>query len=156
MIRRPPRSTLFPYTTLFRSSAYCVFEWNGCNRVPDFQLLRPHGSCLKRLRWLHRDQSEDFHRVILQYVAERSGLFIKWSPCLDTHRFHNGNLYPLYVVPIPNRLQASLSETKAQNVLHRFLSGAVVVPTFLRLVKAVTPPALYSPLPPPTHPHSLP
>src|SRR3712207_7835012 len=24
MIRRPPRSTLFPYTTLFRSSAGCV------------------------------------------------------------------------------------------------------------------------------------
>src|SRR5258708_25735545 len=23
MIRRPPRSTLFPYTTLFRSTAYC-------------------------------------------------------------------------------------------------------------------------------------
>src|SRR2546426_8305826 len=29
MIRRPPRSTLFPYTTLFRSAAanrYCVFH----------------------------------------------------------------------------------------------------------------------------------
>src|SRR2546430_14232778 len=25
MIRRPPRSTLFPYTTLFRSAARCVF-----------------------------------------------------------------------------------------------------------------------------------
>src|SRR2546425_4520709 len=24
MIRRPPRSTLFPYTTLFRSIAHCV------------------------------------------------------------------------------------------------------------------------------------
>src|SRR2546430_11265880 len=24
MIRRPPRSTLFPYTTLFRSSWYCL------------------------------------------------------------------------------------------------------------------------------------
>src|SRR2546429_4776312 len=24
MIRRPPRSTLFPYTTLFRSSSLCV------------------------------------------------------------------------------------------------------------------------------------
>src|SRR5687768_18265463 len=24
MIRRPPRSTLFPYTTLFRSTSYCV------------------------------------------------------------------------------------------------------------------------------------
>src|SRR3712207_8358710 len=25
MIRRPPRSTLFPYTTLFRSSNNCIF-----------------------------------------------------------------------------------------------------------------------------------
>src|SRR3712207_9018904 len=25
MIRRPPRSTLFPYTTLFRSSLYALF-----------------------------------------------------------------------------------------------------------------------------------
>src|SRR3712207_9560636 len=29
MIRRPPRSTLFPYTTLFRSSAYL----GGCDSV---------------------------------------------------------------------------------------------------------------------------
>src|SRR5688572_31798829 len=26
MIRRPPRSTLFPYTTLFRSTARCDFD----------------------------------------------------------------------------------------------------------------------------------
>src|SRR3989441_11253309 len=31
MIRRPPRSTLFPYTTLFRSPPAC---WS-CDRVPD-------------------------------------------------------------------------------------------------------------------------
>src|SRR3712207_8877126 len=29
MIRRPPRSTLFPYTTLFRSKRPSIF-WNGC------------------------------------------------------------------------------------------------------------------------------
>jgi len=29
MIRRPPRSTLFPYTTLFRSSAGFYSEWKG-------------------------------------------------------------------------------------------------------------------------------
>src|SRR3712207_8367259 len=32
MIRRPPRSTLFPYTTLFRSSpdlGQCLFEWSA-------------------------------------------------------------------------------------------------------------------------------
>src|SRR3712207_7219773 len=27
MIRRPPRSTLFPYTTLFRSGG--IYEWDG-------------------------------------------------------------------------------------------------------------------------------
>src|SRR4051794_41751955 len=37
MIRRPPRSTLFPYTTLFRSVRRlgCVrpyFNWNACTR----------------------------------------------------------------------------------------------------------------------------
>src|SRR2546427_8029243 len=29
MIRRPPRSTLFPYTTLFRSVAEAILRWEG-------------------------------------------------------------------------------------------------------------------------------
>src|SRR5256885_9026629 len=29
MIRRPPRSTLFPYTTLFRSQGHCRIHWPG-------------------------------------------------------------------------------------------------------------------------------
>src|SRR2546426_8348300 len=33
MIRRPPRSTLFPYTTLFRSSGLGVCP--GCDGAPD-------------------------------------------------------------------------------------------------------------------------
>src|SRR5260370_36346200 len=33
MIRRPPRSTLFPYTTLFRSEA--GFDFSGCSQSPD-------------------------------------------------------------------------------------------------------------------------
>src|SRR5256885_11138364 len=34
MIRRPPRSTLFPYTTLFRSSGDCGWSWacDCCNQ----------------------------------------------------------------------------------------------------------------------------
>src|SRR4051812_49790232 len=31
MIRRPPRSTLFPYTTLFRSQYFCVPEYGTAN-----------------------------------------------------------------------------------------------------------------------------
>src|SRR3712207_7038582 len=33
MIRRPPRSTLFPYTTLFRSSEECFAESTQAGRV---------------------------------------------------------------------------------------------------------------------------
>src|SRR3712207_8549707 len=38
MIRRPPRSTLFPYTTLFRSNQ--VKRWN----IGFFQTYRSHGA----------------------------------------------------------------------------------------------------------------
>src|SRR5256885_2462731 len=36
MIRRPPRSTLFPYTTLFRSAAssYATAGWHACRPGP--------------------------------------------------------------------------------------------------------------------------
>src|SRR3712207_7902250 len=39
MIRRPPRSTLFPYTTLFRSFAAGARRLEGESR----QLIRTHG-----------------------------------------------------------------------------------------------------------------
>src|SRR3712207_7292991 len=32
MIRRPPRSTLFPYTTLFRSKVYCAVVLDAHSR----------------------------------------------------------------------------------------------------------------------------
>src|SRR5256885_5290226 len=42
MIRRPPRSTLFPYTTLFRSDSDANNRWrgaaeNGCPRAQAWQ-----------------------------------------------------------------------------------------------------------------------
>src|SRR5690349_23967562 len=37
MIRRPPRSTLFPYTTLFRSSG--DLSWAGSPQAIDFDTL---------------------------------------------------------------------------------------------------------------------
>src|SRR6266403_3052412 len=103
--------------------------------MPDFQLFRPHSLCLKRLRWLHRDQSEDFHRVILQNVAERTSLFIKWPPSLDTNGFRERQLYSLNVVPIPYRLEDSIAETKEKNVLHRLFAEIVIDPKYLILRK---------------------
>src|SRR5688572_32449578 len=47
MIRRPPRSTLFPYTTLFRSPRDCDIWYStvGCCRLPrHFDLECPTGT----------------------------------------------------------------------------------------------------------------
>src|SRR5690349_22158359 len=41
MIRRPPRSTLFPYTTLFRSSAD-IFEFDGFTLFPNADQLQTY------------------------------------------------------------------------------------------------------------------
>src|SRR2546430_9912821 len=46
MIRRPPRSTLFPYTTLFRSSA-ASNDWGKENGVCTLRQLRRN----QRLLW---------------------------------------------------------------------------------------------------------
>src|SRR3712207_9255717 len=56
MIRRPPRSTLFPYTTLFRSTAFehssymvivlllliCLSSWLLVSEIPIFALKFKH------------------------------------------------------------------------------------------------------------------
>src|SRR3712207_8674113 len=47
MIRRPPRSTLFPYTTLFRSSSYHVYLLM-LKMAPKLDFGRTHGVELGR------------------------------------------------------------------------------------------------------------
>src|SRR2546430_13483380 len=50
MIRRPPRSTLFPYTTLFRSP-FCPSMWTSNSGDPFNQ---PSKSCTKWLLVMYR------------------------------------------------------------------------------------------------------
>src|SRR2546427_7096833 len=45
MIRRPPRSTLFPYTTLFRSEAA---ESGRCKRIPQAHRRRIQDAAVRR------------------------------------------------------------------------------------------------------------
>src|SRR5256885_8669259 len=52
MIRRPPRSTLFPYTTLFRSHQP-VDQRQPCRRA------QPHHAKAPRLRFLGQGRSEE-------------------------------------------------------------------------------------------------
>src|SRR6266404_6994747 len=54
MIRRPPRSTLFPYTTLFRSIRWLLEPSSGCSPAPTEQSNRSeeHTSELQSLAYL--------------------------------------------------------------------------------------------------------
>src|SRR3989475_4838026 len=55
MIRRPPRSTLFPYTTLFRSG-----RWQERHHETDPSHPRRHGRAGRaRARFLHQPRSEE-------------------------------------------------------------------------------------------------
>src|SRR3712207_8550464 len=57
MIRRPPRSTLFPYTTLFRSQPV-----PGLNGVLDAELHRVHAELSGQLVHLRLVGEADLHR----------------------------------------------------------------------------------------------
>src|SRR5574338_1564029 len=66
MIRRPPRSTLFPYTTLFRSGSAPAGIWTR-----DLRLER--ATCLTGLH--HRSPFASAHRV-LKIVLNMKDFFI--------------------------------------------------------------------------------
>src|SRR5438093_7536269 len=67
MIRRPPRSTLFPYTTLFRSPAGASATGSSCD--PAFSASTPYGCrmCSGRTR-RSRNRSEE-HTSELQSLT---------------------------------------------------------------------------------------
>src|SRR2546427_8570105 len=72
MIRRPPRSTLFPYTTLFRSNdrvAGRADRWEGRARVA-------HG---------RRADDEGAARVTLEKVSQRAGIDRKSTRLNSSH-----------------------------------------------------------------------
>src|SRR5258707_4808777 len=86
MIRRPPRSTLFPYTTLFRSDVAIrgplFLVAGGSGIVPLMAMLRHRAAALRtaalrarhdvptRLLYSSRRSSEVFYRSELARLAE--------------------------------------------------------------------------------------
>src|SRR3712207_8811198 len=57
MIRRPPRSTLFPYTTLFRSHPCGVLPVNGDFTEHNAKMRSPSGELISQ--WELHDRSEE-------------------------------------------------------------------------------------------------
>src|SRR6266853_785335 len=68
MIRRPPRSTLFPYTTLFRS--HLCGAWHRCSSSPGWRCLRCGSTPLPPS---HRCISASAIRIRKSITAPRTG-----------------------------------------------------------------------------------
>src|SRR5256885_6397517 len=68
MIRRPPRSTLFPYTTLFRSEAFarCVLSPHFLQEVEAAISSQGSGDFLVSVRTLARRRRSEEHTSELQ------------------------------------------------------------------------------------------
>src|SRR5689334_23580832 len=62
MIRRPPRSTLFPYTTLFRSRCFLFGQRQLQIRVVAVADRRAHGRCTGRSENKRRQQNPGWPR----------------------------------------------------------------------------------------------
>src|SRR2546430_9886204 len=89
MIRRPPRSTLFPYTTLFRS-------WQGPCRHQQWTPARPEGRGRPRRRPVLRSeehtselqsQSNLVCRLLLEKKKKIDAFWLPWHPLVETLEF---------------------------------------------------------------------
>src|SRR3712207_8482214 len=93
MIRRPPRSTLFPYTTLFRSLALTNFAANPIATIPGAIFSVWHniaGSIFASLRRTGSRSEEHTSELQRQYLVCRLLLEKKHTttPHLFSTRFH--------------------------------------------------------------------
>src|SRR2546429_4809377 len=97
MIRRPPRSTLFPYTTLFRSEKVILggFNTEGVGVVDSLRagtLMREKGRAADALHVAPKTRSEEhtselqsrLHLVCRLLLEKKKNMHITASPPLDT------------------------------------------------------------------------
>src|SRR3712207_8018431 len=78
MIRRPPRSTLFPYTTLFRSAEYSELRHAGYYHLPDQPERTARRTSHSRFRFLHGKRG-------CQVVPQTSGVDRKSTRLNSSH-----------------------------------------------------------------------
>src|SRR3712207_7443528 len=71
MIRRPPRSTLFPYTTLFRSRSMAATNPNGNNVSLDHETLSGTETNLRYQLMTNRSEEHTSELQSRQYLVCR-------------------------------------------------------------------------------------
>src|ERR1035441_1203726 len=123
MIRRPPRSTLFPYTTLFRSDS--GVRGPNCSKTRSAPERQPNAPPT-HLKW-----------PVIRVSAVKAGL-----PCPDQKR--NRGVCPVFTAllechqPFPSYLETTLRNTRA--AAHILPCCGVVPPFCAGVPPGVNPP----------------
>src|SRR3712207_7768425 len=98
MIRRPPRSTLFPYTTLFRSSKIGQQSHCSCSLVGWSLLSSSHSPALKNIffhsgfkKYVYRSEEHTSELQSRQYLVCRL-LLEKKNKLIDFYIFFSSSL----------------------------------------------------------------
>src|SRR3712207_993706 len=104
MIRRPPRSTLFPYTTLFRSAEAAIWPPKGIQTFDPFDLPFLNTMILLlsgcTVTWAHHSLLEGHRKGLIQglTITVLLGLlfttFQAWEYWNAPFKFSGGGVYP--------------------------------------------------------------
>src|SRR5260370_29708545 len=90
MIRRPPRSTLFPYTTLFRSEL--AQTERACPRRPDSRARPRHGKPWERRSEEHTSELQSHLNLVCRLLLEKKK--DKNYESLPSHEMNTTTSYP--------------------------------------------------------------
>src|SRR5436309_7771538 len=97
MIRRPPRSTLFPYTTLFRSSQASRLQYNAPRKHPT---ARQCAACPRRSEE-HTSELQSRENLVCRLLLEKKkkqvALRIITSPGRTIDNLHKASIRVLAV-----------------------------------------------------------
>src|SRR5262245_63054565 len=72
IIRPPPRSTLFPYTTLFRSSLR-AWTWRSCGRARRSRTTRSRSE-------EHTSELQSLRHLVCRLLLEKKNIFLYRNP----------------------------------------------------------------------------
>src|SRR5256885_10954619 len=114
MIRRPPRSTLFPYTTLFRS--YSSFEPNQRRRTAhgDGEETRPHDECARHAHARRRFRGRHPAR-------SRGGFLDRFQRDRKSTRLNSSHLVISYAVFCLKNKNHVAADRICRHISHRHL-----------------------------------
>src|SRR5258707_5891479 len=102
MIRRPPRSTLFPYTTLFRSNTDSIW---GRRRIIGLWIWRIRiwrSGCISQLRSEeHTSELQSRQYLVCRLLLEKKKKFAHLLLHVRTIRLSNGSATPVLLGVTP-------------------------------------------------------